>query len=158
MRKKPWNLINAPVYSLATQVQGQINMNICTYVSAISMNPKLYVVGVYDETKTLQNLTQTNDAVLQLLGKSQYNLVRHFGNKTGLEFNKDAWLRKNGLLMNWKGLEVLKDVAAYLHIQKISAQQTGDHLMYVFKVMNYQSFHSDILTLDDLREKKLIRI
>ena len=158
MRKKPWNLINAPVYSLATQHKGLVNMNICTYVTAISMQPKLYVVGVYDGTKTKQHVLQEEKAVLQLLSKDQYNLVRHLGNKTGIKFDKDAWLRKKGLLTHWNGFEILKDISACLLIQKTSMQQTGDHLMCVFEVLDYQSFHDNILTLDHLREKKLIRI
>jgi flavin reductase (DIM6/NTAB) family NADH-FMN oxidoreductase RutF len=158
MRKKPWNLINAPVYSLATENHGAVNMNICTYVTAISMKPKQYVVGVYDGTRTLQNILQTERAVLQLLSKTQINVVRNLGNKSGLKFNKDAWLRKKNLLANWNGFEVLKDAAACLLIQKISEQQAGDHLMCLFEVMDYCSYGSDILTLDDLREKKMIRI
>ena len=158
MRKKPWNLINAPVYSLATEDQGVINMNICTYVTAISMKPKLYLVGVYDGTQTLQNILQKDRAILQLLSKSQINLVTNLGNKSGFKFNKDAWLRKRNLLTNWNGYEVLKDVAAHLLIQKISTQQAGDHLMCLFEVMDYCSYSSDVLTLDDLREKKMIRI
>lgn len=158
MRKKPWNIINAPVYSLATEYQGSINMNICTYVTAISMTPKLYVVGVYDGTKTLQNILHSERAVLQLLSKPQINIVRNLGNKSGLKFNKDAWLRKKNLLISWNGFEVLKDAAAYLLIQKISYQQAGDHLMCLFEVTDYCSNSLDALTLDDLREKKMIRI
>ena len=39
--KRPWNIIDLPVYSLlSNDVNGNINMNICTYVSAVSMKPK----------------------------------------------------------------------------------------------------------------------
>lgn len=158
MRKKPWNLINAPVYSVATQHQGVVNMNICSYVTAISMKPKLYVVGVYDGTRTLQNILQADRAVLQLLSKTQINLVRNLGNKSGFKFNKDAWLRKKNLLTHWNGFEVLKDAAAHILIQKISDQQAGDHLMCLFEVIDHCSCNSDVLTLDDLREKNMFRI
>lgn len=158
MRKKPWNMINAPVYSLATEHQGVINMNICTYVTAISMTPKLFVVGVYDGTKTLQNILQSERAILQLLSKPQINIVRNLGNKSGLKFNKDAWLRKKNFLTTWNGFDVLKDAAALLLIQKISQQQAGDHMMCLFEVIDYASISSEVLTLDDLREKKMIRI
>ncbi len=32
--KRPWNIVNMPVYSLATYVDDQLNMNVCTYVTA----------------------------------------------------------------------------------------------------------------------------
>ena len=107
---------------------------------------------------TKQHVLQEEKAVLQLLSKDQYNIVRHLGNKTGIKFDKDAWLRKKGLLTYWNGFEILIDISACLLIQKTSMQQTGDHLMCVFEVLDYQSFHDNILTLDYLREKKLIRI
>ena len=44
---RPWNLLNLPVYSLATYQGEKVNMNICTYVSAVSMKPKQYMVAVY---------------------------------------------------------------------------------------------------------------
>lgn len=41
--KRPWNLANVPVYSLATYAGQKVNMNICTYVSAVNMKPKRYI-------------------------------------------------------------------------------------------------------------------
>lgn len=54
--QKPWNLINLPVYSLATSTNDKANFNICTYVSAISMTQKLYAVAIYLNTQTLANV------------------------------------------------------------------------------------------------------
>ncbi len=36
MRKRPWNLIDVPVYSLVTRNGDETNMNLCTYVTAIA--------------------------------------------------------------------------------------------------------------------------
>ena len=70
--KRPWNLIDLPVYSLLTlDEEGVINMNICTYVSAVSMQPKIYSVAIDYKTKTYQNLTNSQVAVLQLLTKEE---------------------------------------------------------------------------------------
>ena len=44
--KRPWNIISPPVYSLVTyDEEGKVNMNICTYVSAVSMKPKMYSIA-----------------------------------------------------------------------------------------------------------------
>ena len=40
MMKKPWNRINIPVYSVSSKYGEKQNMHICTYVSAVSMQPK----------------------------------------------------------------------------------------------------------------------
>ena len=83
--KRPWNIIDAAVYSLATYHNDILNMNICTYVTAISMQPKLYAIAVYNHTKTLDNLLQPSSAVLQLLHKEQYKLVKMLGKKEMLQ-------------------------------------------------------------------------
>ena len=47
--RKPWNLPHLPVHSLMTfDAEGRINMNICTYVTAVSLDPKRYAIAVYE--------------------------------------------------------------------------------------------------------------
>jgi flavin reductase (DIM6/NTAB) family NADH-FMN oxidoreductase RutF len=156
--KKPWNLINVPIYSLATYQNEEVNMNICNYVSAISMEPKKYMVAIYDNTKTLENMLFSDTAVLQLLHANQFNLIKKLGNQSGKKINKQAYLQKKGLLENWENHSVLKQVSARLLLQKISTQQNGDHTLFVFDVLKYKVYDYDYLTLDILREKKLVRI
>ena len=46
--RRPWNIINLPIYSLQTvDSNGKLNMNICTYVSVVSMKPKIYSIAIY---------------------------------------------------------------------------------------------------------------
>ena len=47
IRVKPWNRVDGPIYSLSTAAHGKGNLNICSYVTPISMKPKRYIVGVY---------------------------------------------------------------------------------------------------------------
>ena len=91
--RRPWNIINQPVYSLLTKDSlGNINMNICTYVSAVSMNPKIYMIAIYYNTKTYENLINSDSAVLQLLSKDNISLVRGLGKKSGMKIDKDKYL------------------------------------------------------------------
>ncbi|MEN9653372.1 MAG: hypothetical protein RL303_1092, partial [Verrucomicrobiota bacterium] len=53
IRVKPWNRVDGPIFSLATTAHGKGNLNICSYVTPISMKPKRFIIGVYKETKTL---------------------------------------------------------------------------------------------------------
>jgi flavin reductase (DIM6/NTAB) family NADH-FMN oxidoreductase RutF len=155
--KKPWNIPNLPVYSLATYSE-KLNMNICTYVSAVSMKPKIYAIGVYENTKTLESIEKTNFAVLQLLSASQYKLVNYLGKKSGLMADKEKCLKSRNLITNWENYEVLKDVSALVLLQKTDKIQTGDHTLFVFNTLKYRSYHSDILTTSILSEQKIIRI
>ena len=67
--KRPWNIISPPVYSLVTyDEEGKVNMNICTYVSAVSMKPKIYSIAIDYTTKTykLYKLDSQNPYDIQL--------------------------------------------------------------------------------------------
>jgi flavin reductase (DIM6/NTAB) family NADH-FMN oxidoreductase RutF len=156
--QKPWNRINVPVYSLASYDGDQWNMNICTYVTPVSMKPKIYAVGVYRDTKTLEVVEKTDTCVLQLLSPKQLDLVNLLGKKSGHSTNKMKVLAKRDEVEQWHGYTVLKDTAARLLVRKQDAKQTGDHLVVFFAVEKHQSLPHSILTLDHLRKAGLIAI
>ena len=156
--KRPWNIIDLPVYSLlSNDINGNINMNICTYVSAVSMKPKIYSIAIDFKTKTYDNLIASDRVVLQLLSKKNISLVRTLGKKSGKKIDKHNYLKKKKLF-NWKGYEVLKDVCALVELEKSEEIKiNGDHHIFLFDAVSYKSFSDkDILTTKDLIEKKII--
>ncbi len=156
--KRPWNLANIPVYSLATYYGEKVNMNFCTYVSAVSMKPKRYMVAVYHQTQSLQNLMSSRTAVLQLLGKQHLLLINTLGKKSGRHYDKETYLRKKKLLELWNDKNVLAHCAGLIEMEKVWSKDAGDHIMFLFDVKSFRTNHKDVLMLDDLREKKLVRI
>ncbi len=95
MPKRPWNRVNLPVYAVcSTDGEAVFNMHIITYASQISMNPKRYVCGIYEGTKTLELVSAHHEFVLQLLADSQYRLVELLGKKSGHTIDKIARLEK----------------------------------------------------------------
>ena len=156
--KRPWNLIDLPVYSLLTQDQeGHLNMNICTYVGAVSMQPKLYSVAIDYASKTYQNLLHSQTAVLQLLSKQQLGLIRKLGKQSGFKVDKEAFLRKKDYLTTWHTHEILKDCSAALALHKIKQLNIeGDHEMFFFKVQKFSSFSSNVMSYQDLIENNII--
>ncbi len=157
--KKPWNLPDLPVYSLATTGVVGFNMNICTYVSAVSMKPKRFMVAVYHGTRSLENMLAEQQAVLQLMDASQTGLVRTLGKKSALHFDKQSWLRKKDVLTEWQGFTVLKDAAAWMLLQKLWYKDAGDHVLFLFDVLKYQVNTPDnLMTINTLRENKIISI
>ena len=145
-------------------------MNICTYVSAVSLEPKRYMVAVYHNTQTIENIQNKNEFVLQLLAESQYRLVRNFGQKSGKIFDKQGFLnRKNQnkiaekenpyAIDFWNNFEVLSNAVSLILLKPIQIIPAGDHDMYLCDVVSFENLNdSPILTLDVLRQKKLIRI
>lgn len=156
--KRPWNLPNIPVYSLATYTGQKVNMNICTYVSAVSTKPKRYMIAVYRQTQSLQNVLHSKTAILQLLGKQHVSLVNALGKKSGFRYDKESYLTNKKWLGLWNDKKVLAQCAGLIEIEKIWSKDAGDHMMFLFDVKRFQTHHENILMLDDLREKKLLRI
>ncbi len=158
MRKRPWNLIDVPVYSLVTRNGDETNMNLCTYVTAISLKPKRYVVGVFKDSCTYDRMRTSDKAVLQFLGKDNLPQCRLLGLKSGRRVDKTALLNKKKLLDEWNGFPILKNCAAVVLLRKRSMTSAGDHDLVLFNVMEAVSFHDDVLMLNDLRAAKMIRI
>lgn len=154
--RKPWNLPDLPVYSLATYDDGAVNMNICTYVTAVSLDPKLFMVAVYHNTKTLENIRNSDKAVLQILHENQADLVRTLGKKTGITYNKFSYLSKKQMMSRWQDYDVLKEACAYIELEKISAIETGDHDAYFFRALRSKSFSDQVLTTGHLRKLSII--
>jgi flavin reductase (DIM6/NTAB) family NADH-FMN oxidoreductase RutF len=157
--KRPWNLVDLPVYSIASTGKHGLNMNICTYVSAVSMQPKRYMVAIYHNTQTLDNVMKNKQFVLQLLRDDQYSLVNTLGKKSGKNYNKENYLRKKDELIMWNGSEVLKNAAAYIELKVLSRLPAGDHDMFLCDVTAFKVREEKrILMISELSKRKIIRI
>jgi flavin reductase (DIM6/NTAB) family NADH-FMN oxidoreductase RutF len=157
--QRPWNIPEAPVYSLSTvDVEGKLNMNICTYVTAISMKPKMYAIAVYKNTKTLENILNGSSVALQLLSSHQYKLVNYLGKKSGINFDKESYLSNKKIIEMWDSHSILKNIAAVVSLSKIESTLHGDHHLMIFNTEKYKSFSADYLTTKILNDHKIIRI
>ncbi len=155
--RRPWNITNSSVYSLATYVGEQVNMNICTYVMAVSRQPKLYACAIEEGTFTWQNLQDNNIAVLQILAANQTNLIRPLGKRSGKDYDKENYLQKRDLLTEWHSKKVLKNATAYVLFEKQEQITTGDHELFIFKALKYKTLSEDnLLLFSDLIEQKII--
>ena len=156
--RRPWNIVNVPIYSLATYAGENINMNICTYVSAVSMKPKIYMIAVDYSTHTYEMLKNGAKAVLQLLDQSQINLVKPLGKKTGKNFDKQQYLQKKEHLSVWNGHTVLRDACAYLELNILDQKNIdGDHQLFWFEVKKSKTISEDgILMFQDLINQGII--
>lgn len=156
--RRPWNIINCPIYSLSTQVDSGLNMNICTYVTAISMKPKMYTVAIGYKSKTYENLRSTDQAVLQILSQDNIKLIRPLGKKSGLKYDKANYLRKKDALQEWYGHSILKNISACLLLKKHRSENLNtDHELFHFTTEKFKTFHEgNVLMFQDLIDQKII--
>lgn len=158
--QKLWNLPNYPVYSLSTLSNENVaNMNICTYVSPYSMKPKMYMIGVFLDTKTLSNLENHPFAILQYLSVDNINLVRTFGYKSGFNYDK---LKKHTKRIEYQNnLAYLKDSVGFVELKLETMNDfDGDHKICTFSLMSSVVLNEtkELLTMSHLQEKKIVKI
>jgi flavin reductase (DIM6/NTAB) family NADH-FMN oxidoreductase RutF len=134
-------------------------MHICTYVSAVSMQPKRMMVALYHGTKTLENALANPHMVLQLLAAEQYNLVNQLGKQSGHAIDKIARLQKRQLLHTWRGFYILREALAVMELRAVHQAHGGDHRLFICDVLSHKNLkNGDPLTTQILHEKKIIRI
>ena len=158
--RKVWNRPAWPVWSVSTTDQsGQGNINIATYVQAVSLDPKLMTIAVYKGTKTLANIQQSNRCVLQLLPESLAPVVRVCGQKSGNDIDKIARLQKRFELKQQNDLYYFSDAAGWLLLEITDMHDVGgDHILATGKVIKQKNLHDvQILTTDYLCANRYIR-
>jgi flavin reductase (DIM6/NTAB) family NADH-FMN oxidoreductase RutF len=159
IKKKPWNRVDLPVYSISSKGNEYDNMNIITYASAVSMKPKRFICAVYKNTKTLENVRSDGQFVLQILSDNQFALVRLLGKQSGNKINKIKRLNKRNLLSEWNGFSILKEALAVMEMKIINEIDGGDHVCFLCDVVAYKNLNEGKeLTLNILSEKKIISI
>ncbi|MGA0133792.1 MAG: flavin reductase family protein [Opitutales bacterium] len=156
IRIKPWNRVDNPVFSLSTTADGRGNLNICSYVTSISMKPKRFIVGVYKGTRTLANLEANPVGLLNYLAQDQADLVKLLGKKSGHVVDKIARL-VDQVEHAGDGLYRLKGVLAVLRLRFMERMDCGDHWAWLAHLESYENLReAPGLTLEELRRKKLI--
>lgn len=156
--RRPWNRIDLPVYSVSSSANGQKNMHICTYVSAVSMEPKRFMVALFEGTKTRELVEQNGHFILQLLAKDQYKLIKHLGQQSGHKKDKLALLKKKNLLAEHEGFYFLKDSLAIMECKVLDSIDGGDHKLFICDVLSWKNINEGSpLTTGYLQDKKIIR-
>ncbi len=158
--RKIWNRPNMSVWSLVTlDQQGIPNFNICTYVTAISMEPKQMMVAVYKGTKTLENITSQKQGLLVLLSEELAGVVRVCGQMSWHSRNKFTRLQKRFEFAYHKQYPYFTRAAGYMEVTCSDFIETGgDHILVPMQVVAVQNLHEvPLLTTDYLKAEKIIR-
>lgn len=156
--KRPWNIIDVPVYSLATYDGDRVNMNVCTYVTAISLKPKIFMIAIYYGTRSMELLERSNEVVLQIMHQDHVPLINELGKKSGASFDKHDFLLSENLLTLWNGKQVLKNACGYLQLEKMGRKNvSGDHELFWFEVKKSKTISEEgVLMFQDLVNEGII--
>ena len=157
--KRAWNITNPTIYSLSSfDKNGNQNINICSYVSVVSLKPKLYLVAVEKTSKTHKNISENTFCILQILSLNNISIVKTLGGKSGWTTEKINYLQKKKMLEAWKEQKIIKDSCGVIFLKKIDTIQIiGDHTLFIFEIIKSKTINeNNILTFNALVEKKLI--
>jgi flavin reductase (DIM6/NTAB) family NADH-FMN oxidoreductase RutF len=158
--RKIWNRPADAVWSLSTNTSGGTgNMNICTYVTAVSLDPKLLLVAIYKNTQTLHNCKVGQTVLIQLLTEDLAPVVRVCGQKSGKDIDKIARLQKRYELSEHKHLPYLSQCAGFMELEiEQMVETSGDHTLLVCAVIKGKNLlDAPILTTSFLKKHKYIR-
>jgi flavin reductase (DIM6/NTAB) family NADH-FMN oxidoreductase RutF len=145
--QKIWNTPSYPVYSLSTYNQDMTpNMNICTYAIPVSMKPKLYIVAIYYNTRTLQNIERNQEFVLQLLSQDNASAITPLGRKSAMTSDKLPYITKHSTMID--GYAILSGCVGYLklHVDTWLDSGKGDHRLALCSVVSSKTLRdADVL-------------
>lgn len=152
---RPWNRIDHAVYSVSSVSNGRHNMNICTYVTPVSLKPKLYLVAFYKNTLTEKLVKEQNEFVLQFLSIRHIKLIPLLGRKSGFDIDKLKYIQPQ---ISYRQFILLPDLLAFVHLKVIQWTNGGDHDCAVCEVVQFKNIRTGkALTTGVLRKKKVIR-
>jgi flavin reductase (DIM6/NTAB) family NADH-FMN oxidoreductase RutF len=157
--KKLWNYAPYPVWSLVSHNQeGVANMNICTYVTPHSMKPKEFMVALYKNTQTLENMQKTHHGILQLLSSNQTHLVGQLGKKSSRTTNKMKYIFLKESLAYHNTLPYLTNAVGFVELEFFQYIETqGDHIIGLAKAVYSKNLNeTEVMTTQILQEKKII--
>jgi flavin reductase (DIM6/NTAB) family NADH-FMN oxidoreductase RutF len=165
-KRRVWNRVDEQVYSISTiDSYDEVCMNIATYVVPVTMDIKRYMLAIYKNTKTHENIfksTTNTYFVLQGLSINQLALVPILGKKSSIRYNKQKYLEKKDLLKSIlfkeKRYVFLKHNAFSLLVKVEKLIKLGDHdlvVVVVEKVIE-NIFEKNLLTTNFLQDKNII--
>jgi flavin reductase (DIM6/NTAB) family NADH-FMN oxidoreductase RutF len=158
--RRLWNRPDLAVWSLSTQdADGTPNLNICSYVMATSLDPKLMTVAVYHGTKTRENIKVGSTVLLQLLTAELAPVVRVCGQTSGHDVDKVERLSKRYELAEHKGLYYFMKSAGFMLLEVNDVHENGgDHSLVTGKVVTSKNLSTaSILTTTYLKDHKFTR-
>ena len=158
MAKRLFKYKNYDVHSITTVAgnPARYNVNIVTWLMQTDMSGKVLAVALYKPDYTLDLVRESGVLNVNLLAVDQTKLIRKLGQQSGLEKDKFKNLPHE---LDERGCPFLTEAIGYAQCRVMHSVEAGDHELVVCDVLKQVVLNpeKDVLTLNLLREKKLIR-
>ncbi|MDJ0624877.1 MAG: flavin reductase family protein [Candidatus Caenarcaniphilales bacterium] len=154
--KKLLKQINYSVFSVTTAFEDILNANIATWVMQSSMQGKMLVVALDKEDFTIELVKKSKILNINLLASDQTSLINKLGRKSGRDIDK---FKKLNFKLDQRGCPILLDSIGYIQCEVEASIDSLDHEVFSCAVLKQITLNKDkaSLTINDLREKKLVR-
>ncbi|HAA84022.1 MULTISPECIES: flavin reductase family protein [Thermodesulfobacterium] len=123
------------VFIVTSKANDKINGMTAAWVSQVSFRPRLIAVSIAPQRYTYELIKESGFFCLNVLGKGQQDLAKHFGFKSGKNYNK---FENIPYTFSLNGMPVLKDAIAYFECGLYGECKAGDHIIVIGEVEDYQ--------------------
>jgi flavin reductase (DIM6/NTAB) family NADH-FMN oxidoreductase RutF len=121
------------VYVIGVASGDRVNAFTAVWVTQVSFDPLLLALNVHPANFSYPLLKASGGFTVNVLAKSQLDLARHFGTRSGRDMDKLAGMR-------WRpgssGAPVLLDALAWLDCRVIGATPAGDHELQLARAVD----------------------
>ena len=123
------------IYVLTTAHEKRINGMIASWVSQVSYDPLLIMVGVHTRRYTHQLLEKSGCFALHVIDRQQAEFLARFkGSVPKAKFSSVQWERGQ------TGCPILQESLAYLECNVKTKYTPGNHTLFLGEVVGAQSF------------------
>lgn len=156
MPKRILKYKNYDVHSITTVAGGRRNANIVTWLMQTAMGGKVLAVALYKVDYTIELVRQSGLLNVNLLAADQTGLIRKLGQQSGRDKDK---FRNLPHALDERGCPYLTDAIGYVQCRVLHSTDGGDHELFVCEVLKQVTLNPDkeVMTLNQLREKKMVR-
>ena len=121
------------VYIVTVRAGDKINGMTAAWVTQVSFKPKLIAVAIAGQRFTHGLIKESGIFCLNALPEGGNSLGKHFGFKSGRKVDK---MKNIEFTSSLKGAPILKSAYAYVECETVQTVETGDHTLFVGKVLD----------------------
>lgn len=144
-------LLDYPMFVVTTRVGARRSGCLVGFASQISIDPPRFLVGLSEKNHTYRLAKDAERLVVHVLGRSELEVARLFGEETGDEidkFDRCAW--HDGP----DGLPVLVDAPGWFSGRILERLRLGDHIAFLLEpeMGHVDGDPLDLVTFGDVRD------
>jgi len=124
--------ITLGVYIVTVKADDKRNGMTAAWVSRTSRNPPMVTVSIGEKSYTNELINKAKYFVVNTLAEGQQEMGKHFGFQSGREADK---LKGLGFFEAESGAPILESAMSYLECELFDTLTTGDHTLFIGKVI-----------------------